>query len=615
VTKNITLRVCERLAGRSNDPLRRYWDTERNGDLPEVIDTKSQKMTHWKCDVDASHRWYCTIKHMTANPFCPGCNPGAGLKMPKKAPNAGESLADICPDASANWNSVFNGALTPSMLTSGNPYSYWWRCDKHETNWLCAPWYISSGRICPLCSRERSRIELKTPAQGKSFGDLYKELAEEWDYSLNETKPEDHKPNTKDKFHWICRKHDKKYFTSILARTKGVGCSQCTVEKISKANAKPKPGRSLAEMYPEIAAEFDEERNGGLTARDVSRKSGIQFYWICPRNNKHHYLAAVHNRVDEQSSCPYCSGATVFPGETDIATTHPWLLEEWDDERNEKTPQDVTAGSHYHAAWICKNDRDHKWYAEVKSRALYDAGCPHCRSRIVGDANATPKPGESLRDMFPEVADELNVELSGISSEQLCQFSGKSVFWNCRHGHDPYERQVCQRTALGFGCPRCARIRGASFPESAVYYYVKQAFADAEHDARGILKGAPRLEFDVWIPSLKTAIEYDGEYWHLDKRKDLRKDNECAKNGISLIRIREPRCADYNVGTSTLVIRRLDTKTLGSLDDAIRKTMTAIGAGGKVDINTCRDSTKIRDMMSMFRKGRDSHDDTVVAVA
>ena len=46
---------------------------------------------------------------------------------------------------------------------------------------------------------------------------------------------------------------------------------------------------------------------------------------------------------------------------------------------------------------------------------------------------------------------------------------------------------------------------------------------------------------DVYIPSLKLAIEYDGEYAHKGKReRDLRKASLLVENNIKLIRIREP---------------------------------------------------------------------------
>jgi very-short-patch-repair endonuclease len=47
-------------------------------------------------------------------------------------------------------------------------------------------------------------------------------------------------------------------------------------------------------------------------------------------------------------------------------------------------------------------------------------------------------------------------------------------------------------------------------------------------------------ECDIYIPSLKLGIEYDGEYWHRNKnKKDLGKNSLFKKSGVALIRIRE----------------------------------------------------------------------------
>ena len=48
------------------------------------------------------------------------------------------------------------------------------------------------------------------------------------------------------------------------------------------------------------------------------------------------------------------------------------------------------------------------------------------------------------------------------------------------------------------------------------------------------------IELDVYIPSIKFALEYDGSHWHKEKvEKDNQKDAICMNSGVRLIRIRE----------------------------------------------------------------------------
>lgn len=53
------------------------------------------------------------------------------------------------------------------------------------------------------------------------------------------------------------------------------------------------------------------------------------------------------------------------------------------------------------------------------------------------------------------------------------------------------------------------------------------------------------MEIDIFIPSLKVGIEYDGEGFHNSKKsfdRDIRKSKLISNMGIKLIRIRESLC-------------------------------------------------------------------------
>ena len=57
-----------------------------------------------------------------------------------------------------------------------------------------------------------------------------------------------------------------------------------------------------------------------------------------------------------------------------------------------------------------------------------------------------------------------------------------------------------------------------SFPEQAVYFYIKKAFPDAINSYKDIFDN--RMELDIYIPSIKVGIEYDGAKWHKDDTLD-----------------------------------------------------------------------------------------------
>lgn len=81
---------------------------------------------------------------------------------------------------------------------------------------------------------------------------------------------------------------------------------------------------------------------------------------------------------------------------------------------------------------------------------------------------------------------------------------------------------------------------GTSFPEQVVFFYLSKIFNTIRNREK-----FKKKEIDIYIPFLKLGIEYDGSYFHKDK-KALKRDRE--KNiflkdyGVKLIRIREKSC-------------------------------------------------------------------------
>jgi very-short-patch-repair endonuclease len=114
--------------------------------------------------------------------------------------------------------------------------------------------------------------------------------------------------------------------------------------------------------------------------------------------------------------------------------------------------------------------------------------------------------------------------------------------WQCSEGHKFKSKANCVQQ--GNWCPTC--FHKHSKAELEIYDFVKQLYLDVVNGKRGLLKSG-KLELDIYIPSLKKAIEFDGEYWHKSEwalehgsqERDLRKSQECQESGIELLRISE----------------------------------------------------------------------------
>lgn len=103
--------------------------------------------------------------------------------------------------------------------------------------------------------------------------------------------------------------------------------------------------------------------------------------------------------------------------------------------------------------------------------------------------------------------------------------------------------QIAYNTLGGCKCPRCSGVGTSSFEIEIVDFLKSLGLPNSDiiQSDRKILGGR---ELDIFIPSKRLAIEFNGLFWHSetnnpDKRYHLRKTEECLKKDIQLIHIFE----------------------------------------------------------------------------
>ena len=131
---------------------------------------------------------------------------------------------------------------------------------------------------------------------------------------------------------------------------------------------------------------------------------------------------------------------------------------------------------------------------------------------------------------------ELN-SLNGLFPEKIAAQSNQYAHWKCSFGHK--WRAKINNRYNGRGCPECKKKLKTSFPEQAVFFYVKQLFQDAINSYTEIFDN--KMELDIYIPSLRVGIEYDGEAWHNKKslQKERKKFKICQQHSVKLFRLKE----------------------------------------------------------------------------
>ena len=345
------------------------------------------------------------------------------------------------------------------------------------------------------------------------------ELMAEWNWEKNiefDFDPKLLTVGSGKKVWWKCSKGHE-WQATIDRRSQGKGCPYCSGRNAIKGK------NDLQTVNPALAKEWNYDKNNGLTPTDVLSSSNKKVWWKCGKG--HEWQAMIRSRSDGRG-CPYCSGRHAVSGINDLQTVNPALATEWNYERNSGLmPMDVLPNSNKKVWWKCS--KGHEWQSTVANRNNGN-GCPYCLGRYA------VKGKNDLQTVNPALVKEWNYEKNDdLKPEEFTANSNKDVWWKCSKGHE-WHASIANRNK-GNGCPVCNSERKTSFPEYALAYYLKRSGLDVVHSYR-----AKGYELDIYIPSLKTAIEYDGYYWHKNRmRKDIEKNYKCKKDGIKLYRLRE----------------------------------------------------------------------------
>ena len=317
------------------------------------------------------------------------------------------------------------------------------------------------------------------------------ELMAEWNWEKNiefDFDPKLLTVGSGKKVWWKCSKGHE-WQATIDRRSQGKGCPYCSGRNAIKGK------NDLQTVNPALAKEWNYDKNNGLTPTDVLPSSNKKVWWKCGKG--HEWQAMIRSRNDGRG-CPYCSGRHAVNGKNDLQTVNPVLATEWNYERNcGLMPMDVLPNSNKKVWWKCS--KGHEWQSTVANRNNGN-GCPYCLGRYA------VKGENDLQTVNPALAKEWNYEKNDdLKPEEFAANSNKDVWWKCSKGH-VWHASIANRSK-GNGCPVCNSERKTSFPEYALAYYLKRSGLDVVHSYR-----AKGYELDIYIPSLKIAIEYDGYY-------------------------------------------------------------------------------------------------------
>jgi len=239
-------------------------------------------------------------------------------------------------------------------------------------------------------------------------------------------------------------------------------------------------------------------------------------------------------------SCPYCSGKRIGKN-NNLKYVFPELAKEWDYNKNDDIPDNISPWSNKKAWWKCKIC-GHSWLAVINSRADMKRGCPACCGQAVSDKNR-------LSILYPEILLEWDYSKNGdLVPSNFSYGSKEEVWWKCSVCGKEWKNTIRSRTLDKnnlVGCPNCASSKGekrtSKYLNNNNFYFIDQhKFPDCRNKRM--------LPFYFYLPNKNICIEYDGILHYEDKfnspkdfkatkKNDKIKTKYCKDNGIKLIRI------------------------------------------------------------------------------
>lgn len=487
------------------------WDFQKNGSLlPSQVTAGSNVEVYWKCHV-CSYRWKGKVcNHAKSKYSCEKC----AIRERTLERYGDKPLIETHPHLAEEWDYKNNGELTPYNVTAHYYKKVNWVCHKGHHWPAIVSVRVKQNSGCPQCKKEWSTsfpeqalyfyLKKFTSAhnmylyKGKEI-DIYLDdkdwnIAIEYDgayyHSTKNSEKREMKKNQllADNGIRLIRVKESKYnkvlndiiYVKILkdySHLKWViqeilklCCKEQYIEQLDfnierdrnlifAQYIQTEKENSIVAKMPDVAKQWDYEKNGDIKPEYILCTSAKRFYWKCEKG--HSWPAQVNSRFAGRG-CPYCAGKILIPEENDLLSQNPKLAKEWDYEGNKGlTPDKITVNNSKQVCWICPTCHHH-WKAGVAPRNK-GTGCPKCadRQRTLSKYKRIIREKGSFADNYPELLKEWDYEQNiGLDPNMLPPHCGKKVWWICCNCGHSWPATIDAR-AKGRGCERCYKLNNS----------------------------------------------------------------------------------------------------------------------------------------------------------
>ena len=256
---------------------------------------------------------------------------------------------------------------------------------------------------------------------------------------------------------WKCPVCGYRWTRKLGKERDSKGCPACLGKVVI-------PGwTDLATCNPDIAEEWDYERNGNLTPSDIVSGSAKRVWWKCQKCGGEWQAPPVKRKIGK-GSCPYCAGRKLKKGVNDLASQYPEVALDYLPELNGGIPADeVIVKYGTKVIWKC-HVCGHEWKNDVynRTRAPKPSGCVKCQRRTASGRfrqMAIEKTG-ALADTNPNLAAAWDYEKNGnLTPSDIAANSSGTYWFLCRSCGASYKSYPGAKEPLCMGGMRKARGR------------------------------------------------------------------------------------------------------------------------------------------------------------
>ena len=325
---------------------------------------------------------------------------------------------------------------------------------------------------------------------------------------------------------FLCKKHNEVHYDTPSHLLNGRGCKTCGKEKRQAANmlANETAKKEFVEKAKRIHGDkYDYSKTNYI-------KSDIKVCVICPIHGEFWITPNAH--LNGQG-CGVCG---IEQSHLKQRKTTEQFIKEAKRIHGNKYDYSKTkyATEKTNVTIICPI---HGEFEQTPRKHLIGHGCQKC-----GVEKSSKNQGFT-NESFIEKAKQIHGNKYDYSKVDYKGYD-EPITIIC-HVHGEFE-QTPDSHLQGSGCQRCSNRLSKN--ENEIYEFIINIIGK-----ENVIKSETSIlskhkEIDIFIPSLKLGIEYNGCRWHSEqfgkgKFYHLNKTNECAKQGISLIHIFED---EYN---------------------------------------------------------------------